>query len=635
MNLVIEQRPRTITSNFVHQQSNDVNNHYSTSPLRLNFKRQNTNLQAKIHSNILMSNEENNSIASNQRLKRSIPANSSRRPSSPAFNGKKQQQQQQSTKRSAIIDNNNNDLTSNIDENSTTKRFKQDDLNHSSTTKVDASVETTSIGLATEPDQLGPCEPGTSVVLEGIVWNETDSGVLVVNVTWRGKTYVGTLLDSTKQDWACPRLTCDSPTSDYDPRSSSKTSRGKRYNNNNNHTNNSRSSCQQIISNHSTTTTTTTTSDDRKLRNNIKTRQSKRTNPNNFDDNQANNSSPLTSPYPTNSTFFPNNTTNSETQLISCPESSCHKQFVSTTALNYHLSHAHKKTEPPPPITTTTTTTIPPANTTRDEQDVAHILANVADYVRRPSPRSSPDHHQRQTTLTWPCPTISSNLVLSSSLNNNEQTIIPNATRTNIELDETKPTVKQADHFLLEIKDEQDDNKKTIKIPTPPPSSSLVQINLAPTIQPPPVSTSPAYSDISDEEPNPTATNDNQQISPSTVNLLNDQTVLPGNASWPSPMLLQQYGSFIQHGLNSKTNSNSSHNTDDSTVKNILDSRRSSTTQSSIPSPSTNDPLTLYHYHSNGITNDAKISPTILNSLTSPNENLLNPSSSSTINPSR
>ncbi len=31
------------------------------------------------------------------------------------------------------------------------------------------------------------------------------SGVLVVNVTWRGKTYVGTLLDSTKQDWACPR----------------------------------------------------------------------------------------------------------------------------------------------------------------------------------------------------------------------------------------------------------------------------------------------------------------------------------------------------------------------------------------------------------------------------------------------
>jgi hypothetical protein len=32
-------------------------------------------------------------------------------------------------------------------------------LKQSSTTKVDASVETVSIGLATEPDQLGPCEP--------------------------------------------------------------------------------------------------------------------------------------------------------------------------------------------------------------------------------------------------------------------------------------------------------------------------------------------------------------------------------------------------------------------------------------------------------------------------------------------
>lgn len=207
--------------------------------------------------------------------------------------------------------------------------------------------------------------------------------------------------------------------------------------------------------------------------------------------------------------------------------------------------------------------------------------------------------------------------------------------RTYIEQDEIKPTVKPADHFLLEIKDEpvsswstntKDDNKKTIKIPTPPP-----------------VSTSPAYSDISDEDPNTSLTNDNQQMPPSTVNLLNDQTVLP-NASWPPPMLLPQYGSFIQHGLNSKTNSNSSsHNTDDSTVKNILDSRQSSTIKTSPSSSTTtpptttttNDPLTLYHYHSNGIANDSKISPTILNSLTSPNENLLNPSSSSTINPSR
>nr|XP_020450994.1 zinc finger protein 608 [Monopterus albus] len=62
---------------------------------------------------------------------------------------------------------------------------------------------------------LGPCQPGTSVNLEGIIWHETEEGVLVVNVTWRKRTYVGTLLDCTKHDWAPPRF-CESPSSDPD-----------------------------------------------------------------------------------------------------------------------------------------------------------------------------------------------------------------------------------------------------------------------------------------------------------------------------------------------------------------------------------------------------------------------------------
>ncbi|CAB1317043.1 unnamed protein product [Coregonus sp. 'balchen'] len=73
-------------------------------------------------------------------------------------------------------------------------------------------VRTRSIGTNTQeggPDTdsccLGPCQPGTSVNLEGIVWHETEEGVLVVNVTWRKRTYVGTLLDCTKHDWAPPR----------------------------------------------------------------------------------------------------------------------------------------------------------------------------------------------------------------------------------------------------------------------------------------------------------------------------------------------------------------------------------------------------------------------------------------------
>ena len=38
------------------------------------------------------------------------------------------------------------------------------------------AVNTTDVALATEPESLGPCEPGTSVNLEGIVWQETEDG---------------------------------------------------------------------------------------------------------------------------------------------------------------------------------------------------------------------------------------------------------------------------------------------------------------------------------------------------------------------------------------------------------------------------------------------------------------------------
>lgn len=35
---------------------------------------------------------------------------------------------------------------------------------------------TCSVAVETEPVYLGPCEPGTSVTLEGVVWYEGDSG---------------------------------------------------------------------------------------------------------------------------------------------------------------------------------------------------------------------------------------------------------------------------------------------------------------------------------------------------------------------------------------------------------------------------------------------------------------------------
>ncbi|XP_053317967.1 zinc finger protein 609 isoform X2 [Spea bombifrons] len=80
-------------------------------------------------------------------------------------------------------------------------------------------VNTSDVALATEPECLGPCEPGTSVNLEGIVWQETEDGMLVVNVTWRNKTYVGTLLDCTRHDWAPPR---NAPIADTTPAPDSK-----------------------------------------------------------------------------------------------------------------------------------------------------------------------------------------------------------------------------------------------------------------------------------------------------------------------------------------------------------------------------------------------------------------------------
>lgn len=43
--------------------------------------------------------------------------------------------------------------------------------------KADACVGTCSASTMTEPDCLGPCEPGTAVTLEGIVWHETEGGL--------------------------------------------------------------------------------------------------------------------------------------------------------------------------------------------------------------------------------------------------------------------------------------------------------------------------------------------------------------------------------------------------------------------------------------------------------------------------
>jgi hypothetical protein len=71
----------------------------------------------------------------------------------------------------------------------------------SSTTNTSATTTTTkrSIGVLTDTQDLGECaEPGSSILLESIIWNETNKGVLILNVKWRGKTFVGSLIDTAK-----------------------------------------------------------------------------------------------------------------------------------------------------------------------------------------------------------------------------------------------------------------------------------------------------------------------------------------------------------------------------------------------------------------------------------------------------
>ena len=55
-----------------------------------------------------------------------------------------------------------------------------------------------------DAELLGPCKSGSPIQLEGIVWSETSQGVLVLNVTWKGKTFIGALMDTTNNGWAPP-----------------------------------------------------------------------------------------------------------------------------------------------------------------------------------------------------------------------------------------------------------------------------------------------------------------------------------------------------------------------------------------------------------------------------------------------
>lgn len=204
---------------------------------------------------------------------------------------------------------------------------------------VDVCVGT-SIGTITEPDCLGPCEPGTSVTLEGIVWHESEGGVLAVNVTWRGKTYVGTLIDCTKHDWAPPRF-CDSPTEDLESRlqKGGRSKRGRNATNDLLNFTETRSSVHSKLRNGS------------KVPKQDKRRKSKDESPssvngNSFQANVVNNHAgniaaaqkQLAAKQKSKNLISP---CAISPVLIECPEQDCSKKYKHANGLKYHQSHAH------------------------------------------------------------------------------------------------------------------------------------------------------------------------------------------------------------------------------------------------------------------------------------------------------
>ena len=66
-----------------------------------------------------------------------------------------------------------------LDPNSGLLIKKSDEIRNSDSPIIDLNGSNSnekSVGTMTDPDSLGPCEPGTAVKLQGIVWQETDKG---------------------------------------------------------------------------------------------------------------------------------------------------------------------------------------------------------------------------------------------------------------------------------------------------------------------------------------------------------------------------------------------------------------------------------------------------------------------------
>ncbi|XP_076304894.1 uncharacterized protein LOC143222348 isoform X2 [Tachypleus tridentatus] len=221
----------------------------------------------------------------------------------------------------------------------------------------------TSVSTWTDPECLGPCEPGTSVLLEGIVWQETEEGVLVVNVTWRDKTYVGTLLDCTKYDWAPPRL-CDSPTDEVDskaPKVRAKRGRGSSNCANDLQSSETRTAIQSKLrkgkgrrgtvsstssSSEFTVPLSPTKSDNGTSGHGKRKGRSADVELGSSDQKCGKRSRSQTQASPTPVSSLPSDFVQPLSPvLLECPEPNCNKKYKHINGLRFHQSHAHANLE--------------------------------------------------------------------------------------------------------------------------------------------------------------------------------------------------------------------------------------------------------------------------------------------------
>ena len=62
-----------------------------------------------------------------------------------------------------------------------------------------ATATTSHTKMLDTRENRDPCGLGTPVCLPAVVWYEDTGGLLVVNLTWRGRNYIGTLADTSIQ----------------------------------------------------------------------------------------------------------------------------------------------------------------------------------------------------------------------------------------------------------------------------------------------------------------------------------------------------------------------------------------------------------------------------------------------------